>query len=102
MVGAAVVRKDGDCVDLFSDFLIAFVKQPRDESFFAYCPMALVHAPHMAPPGSPRAAAAKKAAVGVRKGRGKNANKKQAQSPAATGDDDPTINDPGNFPDVVA
>ncbi len=99
--------KYGD--DLFSDFLIAFMKQHRDEPFFAYYPMALVHAPHIAPPGTPRAAAAIEAAAGNRKGRGKNAKKKGASpatpstsSPAATGDDDSVINDPANFPDMVA
>ncbi len=92
--------KYGD--DLFSDFLIAFMKEHRDEPFFAYYPMALVHAPHIAPPGSPRAAAAKEAAAGNRKGRGKNAKKKESQSPAANGDDDTIVNDPANFPDMVA
>jgi arylsulfatase A len=83
--------------DLFSDFLIQFMKDHKAEPFFAYYPMALVHAPHIAPPGSVRAAGAKKAAVSGRKGQRKG---RKNGSPAA--DDDTIINDPVNFPDMVA
>jgi arylsulfatase A len=89
--------KYGD--DLFSDYLIDFMKQHKGEPFFAYYPMALVHAPHIAPPGSPRAAVAQKAAAGGKKGTGKNAKKKKNP---ALGDDDETVNDPANYPDMVA
>ena len=89
--------KYGD--DLFSDFLIAFMKAHKDEPFFAYYPMALVHGPHIAPPGSPGAAAAQSAAMEGKKGRGKNV--KKPGSPAAGADDD-LVNDPANFPDMVA
>jgi arylsulfatase A len=81
--------------DLFSDFLIDFMKRHKEKPFFAYYPMALVHAPHIAPPGSPRAAAAQKAAGG---GKGGGAKKKQK----AAADDDTVVNDPKNFPDMVA
>jgi arylsulfatase A len=82
--------------DLFSDFLIEFMKQHKGEPFFAYYPMALVHGPHIAPPGSPRAAAAQKAAAeGKRPGGGK-------KKKAALGKDDQIVNDPANFPDMVA
>jgi arylsulfatase A len=89
--------------DLFSDFLINFMKQHKDEPFFAYYPMALVHAPHIAPPGSPRAAAAQKAAEPGKKGKGNGRRKaaKKSASPAAD-DDDEVVNDPVNFPDMVA
>ena len=89
--------KYGD--DLFSDFLIAFMKQHKDEPFFAYYPMALVHGPHIAPPGSPRAAAAQLAAADGKRPRGKNAKKKTGPSASA---DDEIINDPSNYPDMVA
>jgi arylsulfatase A len=82
--------------DLFSDFLIEFMKQHRDSPFFAYYPMALVHAPHIAPPGSARAGAAQKAAA-----RGKRPGGKKKKN-AVPGDDDEIINDPANFPDMVA
>ena len=85
--------KYGD--DLFSDFLINFMKQHKDEPFFAYYPMALVHAPHIAPPGSARAETAQKAAKGERSQR-----KKKNQSPL--GKDDEVINDPANYPDMIA
>ncbi len=82
--------------DLFSDFLIRFMKEHKDEPFFAYYPMTLVHAPHIAPPGSPRARAAQKAAAEGKRGGGK---KKRASTP---GQDDDLINDPANFPAMVA
>ncbi len=82
--------------DLFSDFLIQFMKQHRKEPFFAYYPMALVHAPHIAPPGSPRAAAAQKAAA-----QGNRVNGKKKRT-SALGQDDDLVNDPANFPDMVA
>ena len=80
--------------DLFSDFLIDFMKRHKEKPFFAYYPMALVHAPHIAPPGSPRAAAAQKAATG-----GKRSAAKRQQK---TADDDTVVNDPKNFPDMVS
>jgi arylsulfatase A len=82
--------------DLFSDFLIQFMQRHKGEPFFAYYPMALVHAPHIAPPGSTRAAAAQKAAAQGRQGNGKKKAK------AALGDDDQVVNDPANFPAMVA
>ncbi|MEO5802803.1 MAG: sulfatase-like hydrolase/transferase, partial [Verrucomicrobiota bacterium] len=90
-------NKYGD--DLFSDFLIEFMKEHKDEPFFAYYPMALVHGPHIAPPGSPRAAAAQNAADEGKKGKGKNAKKKNNSS---LGKDDDIVNDPANYPDMVA
>lgn len=90
-------NKYGD--DLFSDYLIDFMKQHKDEPFFAYYPMALVHGPHIAPPGSPRAAAAQKFAKEEKKANGKNAKKKNN---SATGPDDAAINDPANYPDMVS
>jgi arylsulfatase A len=89
--------KYGD--DLFSDYLIDFMKQHKDEPFFAYYPMALVHAPHVPPPGSPRAAAAKKFAASGKKMSGRKAKGKN-KSPV--GKDDELINDPANYPDMVA
>jgi arylsulfatase A len=77
--------KYGD--DLFSDYLIEFMKEHKDEPFFAYYPMALVHAPHVPPPGTPLAKAAQKA---DRKGK----NSKTGKGPLA--------NDPANYPDMVA
>jgi arylsulfatase A len=87
--------------DLFSDFLIDFMKRHKDQPFFAYYPMALVHAPHIAPPGSPRSAQARKAAAEGRKARraGKRANRPAGEK---QGDDDTVVNDPANFPDMVA
>lgn len=82
--------------DLFSDFLIDFMKEHKNEPFFAYYPMALVHSPHIAPPGSPRAAAAQKAALNGGRGGGK----KNGKSPV--GNDDGPVNDPANYPDMVA
>ena len=38
--------------DLFSDFLIDFMKRHQDEPFFVYYPMALVHAPFVPTPDS--------------------------------------------------
>jgi arylsulfatase A-like enzyme len=81
--------------DLFSDFLIDFMKRHKDGPFFAYYPMALVHAPHVPPPGSARAGAAQKAAAKGKKGRGRKAAE-QSQ------DDDTVVNDPANFPDMMA
>ncbi len=89
--------KYGD--DLFSDFLIHFMEQNKDKPFFAYYPMALVHGPHIAPPGSPRAAAAQKAAADNKKRGGKNAKRK---TNPALGHDDEVVNDPANYPDMVA
>lgn len=88
--------KYGD--DLFSDFLIEFMKQHRAVPFFAYYPMALVHGPHIAPPGSPRAITAQHAAAEGRIRNGKNAGKRNSP----LGKDDDLINDPANFPDMVA
>ncbi len=82
--------------DLFSDFLIDFMKQHKDEPFFAYYPMALVHSPHIAPPGSPKAKAAQNAAAGGGKGK----RKKEGKSPV--GQDDESVNDPANYPDMMA
>src|SRR6476469_9523484 len=76
------------------------MKQHKNEPFFAYYPMALVHAPHIAPPGSPRAGAAQKASGGGKKGNG--ARNAKRQSKATPGDDDEIVNDPANFPDMVA
>lgn len=42
--------KFGD--DLFSDFLIDFMKRHKDQPFFVYYPMALVHEPHVPTPDS--------------------------------------------------
>lgn len=82
--------------DMFSDFIIEFMKQHKAEPFFAYYPMALVHGPHIAPPGSPRAAAAQKvAAEGKRPGGGK-------KKKSALGKDDDIVNNPANYPDMVA
>lgn len=82
--------KYGD--DLFSDYLIQFMKEHRDEPFFAYYPMALVHAPHVPPPGTPRAKAALKA--DAKKGGKKGKNSGTGKGPRA--------NDPSNYPDMVA
>ena len=82
--------------DMFSDFIIDFMKQHRDKPFFAYYPMTLVHAPHIAPPGSPRAAAAQNAASkGGRPGGGK-------KKKAANANDDTVVNDPANYPAMIA
>lgn len=86
--------------DLFSDFLIEFMKQHRNEPFFAYYPMALVHAPHIAPPGSPRASSAQNAAARGKKGNG--ARKAKKRNNTAAMEDDETVNNPANFPDMVA
>jgi arylsulfatase A len=82
--------------DLFSDFIIEFMKEHKQGPFFAYYPMALVHAPHIAPPGSPRAAGAQKAAA---EGRRPRAGKKKRST---LGNEDDVVNDPANFPDMVA
>ncbi len=87
-------NKYGD--DLFSDFLIRFMKQHKDEPFFAYYPMALVHGPHIAPPESSRAAAAQKATAD-----GKKINRKR-KTKSSPGKDDVLINDPANYPDMIA
>jgi len=86
--------------DLFSDFLINFMKRNKDKAFFAYYPMALVHAPWLPPPGSPRAPAAQKALSEGKKlgGPGKKGNKQSGD----TVSDDDAINNPANFPDMVA
>jgi len=82
--------------DMFSDFIIDFMKQHKDKPFFAYYPMTLVHAPHIAPPGSPRAAAAQNAASkGGRPGGGK-------KKKAANANDDTVVNDPANYPAMIA
>ncbi len=39
--------------DLFADFVIDFMEQNRDEDFFVYYPMALVHSPFLPTPDSP-------------------------------------------------
>ena len=86
--------------DLFSDFLIDFMKRHKEGPFFAYYPMALVHAPHIAPPGSPGSEAARTAAAQGKRGKGggKKAKRKAAENQA---DDDTIVNDPANFPDMV-
>lgn len=38
--------------DIFCDFLIDFIKRHRDEPFFVYYPMVLVHEPHLPTPDS--------------------------------------------------
>jgi arylsulfatase A len=38
--------------DVFCDFLIDFIKRHRDEPFFVYYPMVLVHEPHLPTPDS--------------------------------------------------
>lgn len=86
--------------DLFSDYLIDFMKSNRDKPFFAYYPMALVHAPHIAPPGSPRAAAAQRAAAAGKRPIGQRALQNKKES--ALGKDDELINDPANYPDMMA
>jgi arylsulfatase A len=83
--------------DLFSDFIIEFMKQHQDKPFFAYYPMTLVHGPHISPPGSPRATAAQDAAS--KGGRGGGGGKKKK---AANPNDDTVVNDPANYPDMMA
>ncbi len=46
--------------DIFCNFLIDFMKRHRDEPFFAYYPMVLVHEPHTATPDSKGATKAQK------------------------------------------
>jgi arylsulfatase A len=46
--------------DVFCDFLIDFVKRHREEPFFVYYPMVLVHEPHTPTPDSPNATKAQK------------------------------------------
>lgn len=46
--------------DIFCDFLIDFIKRHRDEPFFVYYPMVLVHEPHTPTPDSKNATKAQK------------------------------------------
>jgi arylsulfatase A len=87
--------KYGD--DLFSDYLINFMKEHRDGPFFAYYPMALVHAPHVPPPGSPRAQIAIEAAA-----HSDNWKKRRNHKTENGNVVEEKINDPANFPDMVA
>ena len=38
--------------DMFTDFILDFIKRKRDAPFFVYFPMSLVHSPHMPTPDS--------------------------------------------------
>lgn len=59
--GKARVGKPGEYgEDLFSDFLIDFMKRNQSNPFFAYYPMTLVHAPFDPTPDSGSALASKK------------------------------------------
>jgi len=77
------------------------MKRHQDGPFFAYYPMALVHAPHIAPPDSPHSAAARKAAAQDKQGKGVG-KKAKRQAAENLGADDTTVNDPANFPDMMA
>lgn len=46
--------------DIFCNFLIDFIKRHRDEPFFVYYPMVLVHEPHTPTPDFPNATKAQK------------------------------------------
>ncbi len=46
--------------DIFCDFLIDFIKRHREEPFFVYYPMVLVHEPHTPTPDSANATKAQK------------------------------------------
>ena len=53
----------GYCMDVFTDAVIAFIRQNRDKPFFAYLPANLIHSPMIARPEL----AAKYAAMGLHK-----------------------------------